>query len=415
VPHNPLGSAGAMRTLASSVERYGVNGTVGRVKDWLRQASGDATIDVNPEAFARESAQVKRYIDAADGMRQQSSLPADVADVARAYCVVRALEVSPLSLAKALTLFANDGVSWRGTRVLPSSTVRMLNAVMSTAGYQRTAGGNRSVRFAHEVGLVPAGNNEEMGLTAGFRPDFDPARRVVMVAATPYGGPQGADMGFGFMAELTALSRTSMAGEAAPYRAPSQSTAPKATLPRDVGGVDVEPSDAGSNNVVPPVGKYSQLKNMDPDWEGEDKFPGHPRFAKVDGEVKYLHEELEREQYEVNFVNEDGTMKMVYRDDSYVNTTRSKYGKFLFVMDGEGRIYVAKGEEGKFQHSSFLAGGPVAAAGEVAVYDGKLKFVVDKTGHYKTGQEHLDQFLAELSDRGADVNKITVYRMRAWH
>ena len=59
----------------------------------------------------------------------------------------------------------------------------------------------------------------------------------------------------------------------------------------------------------------------------------------------------------------------------------------------------------EFHHSSFLAGGKVAAAGEMDVASGMLLMHDNNTGHYKPTNEHNDQFAQELSERGIDGRK----------
>lgn len=62
---------------------------------------------------------------------------------------------------------------------------------------------------------------------------------------------------------------------------------------------------------------------------------------------------------------------------------RGTDGVAIFVMDRDGNFYAStRHEKGVFHHTSFLAGQPVAAAGEIRVVDGKLVGISDKSGHY---------------------------------
>ncbi|HYF33876.1 MAG TPA: hypothetical protein VD994_01190 [Prosthecobacter sp.] len=92
--------------------------------------------------------------------------------------------------------------------------------------------------------------------------------------------------------------------------------------------------------------------------------------------------------------------------------------KHIFVMDGEGGVY-AKGaraavtqqdDSGRgvhVHHSSFLAGEDVAGAGELQVgQDGFLKGVTDRSGHYKPGEEQTTQTLAELENKGVNLDNV---------
>ncbi|WP_218581945.1 hypothetical protein, partial [Nocardia cyriacigeorgica] len=58
-------------------------------------------------------------------------------------------------------------------------------------------------------------------------------------------------------------------------------------------------------------------------------------------------------------------------------------------MDNQGNLYASLHHApGQFHHSSFLAGGPVAGAGELEVIDGVLQLVTDSSGHYRPPQRY---------------------------
>lgn len=83
----------------------------------------------------------------------------------------------------------------------------------------------------------------------------------------------------------------------------------------------------------------------------------------------------------------------------------------IFVMDEYGNLYASsKHEVGRFHHSSFLAGGPVAGAGELAVTIGRLLFLSDRSGHYMPDREHLEQVIARLRKGGVDLGGVDVRR-----
>ena len=80
-------------------------------------------------------------------------------------------------------------------------------------------------------------------------------------------------------------------------------------------------------------------------------------------------------------------------------------GYGIFVMSPGGRIYCHQHARGKFHHSSFLAGGDVAAAGELKVRQGELQKLTNKSGHYKPGLMQVYQVLQELKGRGFKLSK----------
>ncbi|MEL6926870.1 MAG: hypothetical protein AAFO94_22710, partial [Bacteroidota bacterium] len=80
-----------------------------------------------------------------------------------------------------------------------------------------------------------------------------------------------------------------------------------------------------------------------------------------------------------------------------------------FVMDENGRLYYTRYPlVTQFHHSSFLAGGPVAAAGEIQILNGQLKKINTKSGHYKPSVELVQQVLTELSRRGYNTKGLKV-------
>ncbi|CAM1362001.1 hypothetical protein [Tenacibaculum xiamenense] len=84
-------------------------------------------------------------------------------------------------------------------------------------------------------------------------------------------------------------------------------------------------------------------------------------------------------------------------------------GKAIFVMDENGRIFASKYYDiGVIHHSSFLRGGPVAMAGEIEVYNGYIVSVNNATGHYKTWEKHIKQFITFLKNKGVTVEDIKI-------
>jgi hypothetical protein len=84
-------------------------------------------------------------------------------------------------------------------------------------------------------------------------------------------------------------------------------------------------------------------------------------------------------------------------------------GRAIFVMDNQGNLYASiDHSRGAFHHSSFLAGGPVAGAGEIVVENGKVILITDRSGHYQPPPQYLQQVLDQLRSQGVDVSSIQV-------
>lgn len=85
-------------------------------------------------------------------------------------------------------------------------------------------------------------------------------------------------------------------------------------------------------------------------------------------------EQNERESYEV--VVENG--KLMYKQSgSLVNTVEGS--KWIFVLSTSRALYVGQKKKGLFQHSSFLAGAAITAAGRMVAHDGVLEVTTKVT------------------------------------
>lgn len=77
-----------------------------------------------------------------------------------------------------------------------------------------------------------------------------------------------------------------------------------------------------------------------------------------------------------------------------LSTAHSGDGWAVFVCSPDGGLYARAHEVGFFHHSSFLAGKPVAAAGELLVDEaGKIRVITNKTGHYRAGVDEMRRLL----------------------
>ena len=128
--------------------------------------------------------------------------------------------------------------------------------------------------------------------------------------------------------------------------------------------------------------------------------------------VIYLNES-ERDAYEI-FVGEDG---LLYQADGTILDTTDAYtvnatgvkepSHAIYVMDSRGRIFLSKYHEvGRFHHSSLVAGGPTAIAGEARIAAGCKGLFNNRSGHYKHAPEHLKYLRMELEARGANLEQI---------
>ena len=85
-------------------------------------------------------------------------------------------------------------------------------------------------------------------------------------------------------------------------------------------------------------------------------------------------------------------------------THQSGPGFEIFAVDAKNEIHMASHKIGKYHHSSLLAGGNVAMAGEMKVEKGKITYLSNKSGHYVPGAEALVQFLHFLDKDGVAMD-----------
>ena len=114
--------------------------------------------------------------------------------------------------------------------------------------------------------------------------------------------------------------------------------------------------------------------------------------------VQYLRAAADRQRFRLAA---NGSHDLV--QDGHTYDTSACYSKeagagwAIFVMSPDGDLFAAEHKVGRFHHSSFLAGGDAAAAGEIKVVAGKLRGLTNKSGHYAPSYQHMGQVLKELS------------------
>ncbi|XP_073271906.1 IQ domain-containing protein IQM1-like [Primulina huaijiensis] len=113
--------------------------------------------------------------------------------------------------------------------------------------------------------------------------------------------------------------------------------------------------------------------------------------------IKYLGPK-ERESYEV--VIENG--KLLYKENGALIDT-IEGSKWIFVLSTTRTLYVGQKKKGLFQHSSFLAGGAITAAGRMVAHSGILEAIWPYSGHYLPTEENFQEFLSFLEEHNVDL------------
>lgn len=134
--------------------------------------------------------------------------------------------------------------------------------------------------------------------------------------------------------------------------------------------------------------------------------------------VQYLSVE-ERKQYVLEFVEGkliQGGRPLPHLEQGADPNTEAEY---LYSMDAQGVVYIKPASPAltcKFHHSSFVAGAPVAGAGQIKIRQGKATFIDNCSGHYRPSDELMDQVLSVLRQNNVEVERIRYYggkRMQA--
>jgi hypothetical protein len=90
-----------------------------------------------------------------------------------------------------------------------------------------------------------------------------------------------------------------------------------------------------------------------------------------------------------------------------------KENTWIFVADTGFRLYVGIKQSGTFQHSSFLHGSRIAAAGLIKIKDGLLDKLSPLSGHYRPNTSQFKAFLHSLKEAGADMSHLSISRSYA--
>lgn len=91
----------------------------------------------------------------------------------------------------------------------------------------------------------------------------------------------------------------------------------------------------------------------------------------------------------------------------------TKKNTWIFATDKNMRLYVGIKQSGAFQHSSFLHGGRLAAAGLIKVKNGQLRSLSPLSGHYRPPTRNFRAFVKHLDQAGADMSRVSISRSYA--
>lgn len=90
-----------------------------------------------------------------------------------------------------------------------------------------------------------------------------------------------------------------------------------------------------------------------------------------------------------------------------------KKNTWIFVADTSFRLYVGIKQSGAFQHSSFLHGSRISAAGLIKIKDGRLSKLSPLSGHYRPPVSNFRTFVHSMKEAGVDMSHVSISRSYA--
>lgn len=86
---------------------------------------------------------------------------------------------------------------------------------------------------------------------------------------------------------------------------------------------------------------------------------------------------------------------------------------WIFVADTNFRLYVGIKDSGAFQHSSFLQGSRISAAGLIKIKNGRLTSLSPLSGHYRPPASNFRAFVRSLKEGGVDMSHVSISKSYA--
>ncbi|KAK4550212.1 hypothetical protein LTR36_003179 [Oleoguttula mirabilis] len=123
---------------------------------------------------------------------------------------------------------------------------------------------------------------------------------------------------------------------------------------------------------------------------------------------KYTNQELHDAKglAKLNHLSVDTLMNHLLRKTTKKNT-------WIFVADTSFRLYIGIKQSGAFQHSSFLHGARVSAAGLIKIKRGELRKLSPLSGHYAPPVRNFCEFVKNVKEAGADLSHCNISRSYA--
>ncbi|MGB7842543.1 MAG: glutaminase [Salinimicrobium sp.] len=194
IPRNPFINAGALVVADVLVSSF--SNPKAALLTFLREITGDTSIDFNEKVAASEAAEGYRNYAMVNYLKSFGNIENDVEQVLDFYFHQCSISMSCRELAQSFIIFANHGTLLDSDReFLTGQQVKRINALMQTCGFYDEAG-----EFSFEVGL-PGKSGVGGGIVA-----VHPQQYSVAVWSPPLNPKGNSALGMATLERLTTLT-----------------------------------------------------------------------------------------------------------------------------------------------------------------------------------------------------------------
>ena len=157
------------------------------------------------------------------------------------------------------------------------------------------------------------------------------------------------------------------------------------------------------DDPTPSFSDIRQLHPQDGSASDSDSSSSADSIRSADRAAKYANPSLEESKgvKKVTHVSAATIFNQLLRKSVKKNT-------WIFVADTSFRLYVGIKDSGAFQHSSFLQGGRISAAGLIKAKNGRLSSLSPLSGHYRPPASNFRAFVRNLKDEGVDMSHVSI-------
>lgn len=150
--------------------------------------------------------------------------------------------------------------------------------------------------------------------------------------------------------------------------------------------------------------------SSDEETEEHHNHPPHPSDAEAEAAqaAKYATPGIDRAKgvRKVTHMSAATVFNKLLRKSVKKNT-------WIFVADTSFRLYVGIKNSGAFQHSSFLQGSRISAAGLIKIRNGRLTSLSPLSGHYRPPASNFRAFVRSLREEGVDMSHVSISKSYA--